>query len=157
MEGQRTLSIGITVNLENYENLRLEVSGPVQNESDAEELARFLDTVLQKFGQGDPSSKERVESFRRRILPAGTQAPVPEAKATRPGEPPSVQAELEKPAVPVMLQKQEEPAKPAAAETGGSAGDLKCEVCGAPVKPAEQKMSMLFASRTLCRKCLKNM
>jgi len=87
MEGQRTLSIGITVNLENYENLRLEVSGPVQDESDAEELARFLDTVLQKFGRGDPSSRERVEAFRRRILPAGAPAPMAEAKAPRTGEP----------------------------------------------------------------------
>ncbi len=156
MEGQRTLSIGITVNLENYENLRLEVSGPVQDEGDAEELARFLDTVLQKFGQGDPSSRERVEAFRRRVLPAGSPAPVAEEKATRMGESSSLQAEPEKPVTQVTLPRQEEPAKPAVAETGDTAGDLACEVCGAPVKPAEQKMSMLFASRTLCRKCLKN-
>jgi hypothetical protein len=155
MEGQRTLSIGITVNLENYENLRLEVSGLVQDESDAEELARFLDTVLQKFGQGDPSSRERVEAFRRRILPAGAPAPVAEAKTPRTGES-ARQAEPEKPITQVPLHVHDEPAGPAAAETGDTAGVLACEVCGAPVKPAEQKMSMLFASRTLCRKCLKN-
>ncbi len=159
MEGQRTLTIGITVNLENYENLRLEVSGTVQNERDADELAWFLDGILQKFGQNDPSSRERVESFRKRILPQRASNSGMEHRAADGGEQPRP-AEIISPAteVPpqVIIQAPEKPAVPLPSETGDPLEKILCEECGAPVKPAEQKMSMLFASRTLCRKCLKN-
>ena len=155
MEGQRTLAIGITVNLENYENLRLEVNGPVKNEGDADELISFLDSVLQKFGQGDPASKERVEAFRRRILPPGPERTQNETVVAQtqvaggPAEPPPAVAQQ----VPAQ---QVNAAKPSPADAGDAEGVPTCEECGVPVKPAEQKMSMLFASRTLCRKCLKN-
>lgn len=155
MEGQRTLAIGITVNLENYENLRLEVNGPVQNEGDADELISFLDSVLQKFGQGDPATKERVEAFRRRILPRGPERGKRETVVAQiqvnggPAErPPAVAQQV--PPQPVNAD------KPSPANAGEAEGVPRCEECGVPVKPAEQKMSMLFASRTLCRKCLKN-
>ncbi|MDI9633756.1 MAG: hypothetical protein QFX32_06835 [Methanolinea sp.] len=151
-QGQRTLSIGVTVNLENYENLRLEVSGPVETEEDAMDLARFLDSILRKFGQGDEASRERVDSFRRRILPrqegvVATEPPLSRAETTdsQPKESPQVP---------------ENAAKPAAAAPAAEKRETEelhaCEACGAPVKPADRKMSMLFASRTLCRKCLRN-
>jgi hypothetical protein len=155
MEGQRTLSIGITVNLENYENLRLEVNGPVQTEGDADELISFLDSILQKFGQGDLSSKERVEAFRRRILPARPGRAEKEedvASAREAGGPPhKAPATAQE-----VLPQQVNPVKLSPSDTKETAGGPTCEECGVPVKPAEQKMSMLFASRTLCRKCLKN-
>lgn len=154
MEGQRTLTIGITVNLENYENLRLEVNGPVNSERDADELISFLDSILQKFGQGDPSSKERVETFRRRILFTGPKTGAKETEAV-PAAEYGMPAEC-KPAVPPgAFPAQDNAVKPTPADPGNAEGVFPCEECGSPVKPAEQKMSMLFAGRTLCRKCLK--
>lgn len=153
-QGQRTLSIGITVNLENYENLRLEVSGPVQTEDDAMDLARFLDSILRKFGQGDEASRERVDSFRRRILPRD------EGVAVKAPQSQPVQAETTGKGPGVFPQVSETAVKPAvaapAAENREGEEVHACEACGAPVKPAERKMSMLFASKTLCRKCLRN-
>jgi hypothetical protein len=65
---RRNLSIGITVNLEYYENLRLEVSGEVCSEEDAEDLVTYLDTILSRLGRGTPETAERVDSYRRRVL-----------------------------------------------------------------------------------------
>ena len=69
MGGPKTLTIGVTVNLEHYENLRLEVSGEVDSPEDAEEISRFLDTILVRFGRSDPATAERIDSYRRRVLP----------------------------------------------------------------------------------------
>ena len=159
MSGPKTLTIGITVNLEHYENLRLEVSGEVQGGEDARELARFLHDVLGTYGQGDPSAAERIGNFQKRVFPsraapAGpaampchdgicTISPDPGVAAAPPPVPPAV------PQQPQAVPAQEPEAAPAAA------GAAACEDCGTPVNAAEQKMSMLFASRTLCRKCLK--
>lgn len=155
MSGPKTLTIGITVNLEHYENLRLELNGEVQDEEGARELARFLYDVLGTYGRGDPATAERIDQFRRRVLPlAGEHAgpmkapspaetpPAPEAAA---GKPPDVQTAVALPTTPA----------PANGKAGAVAGVLVCEECGATVGQAEQKMSMLFASKVLCRKCLK--
>lgn len=166
MSGPKTLTIGITVNLEHYENLRLEVSGEVQSREDARELARFLYDLLGTYGQDDPATGERIESFRRRVLPpTGDSSEVPHA-AGRQGvrAPPAADVEAaaevpdQSPEVTIPSPGShagEEARSPGGAKEGGAGGAFSCEDCGAPVSSAEQKMSMLFASRTLCRKCLK--
>ncbi len=65
---RKTLSIGITINLENYENLRLDVEGEVGDDGDAEELISFLDGMLARLGHGDQVTTERVEAYRKRVL-----------------------------------------------------------------------------------------
>ena len=65
---RKTLSIGITINLENYENLRLDVEGEVGDDGNAEELISFLDGMLARLGHGDQVTAERVEAYRRRVL-----------------------------------------------------------------------------------------
>jgi hypothetical protein len=76
---RKTLSIGITINLENYENLRLDVEGEVGDDGDAEELISFLDGMLARLGHGDQVTAERVEAYRRRVLafPKAVVAAVP--------------------------------------------------------------------------------
>jgi len=69
MGSRNTLTIGVTVNLDHYENLRLEVSGEVDSAEDAGELSRFLDSILAQFGRGDPATAERVDSYRKRVFP----------------------------------------------------------------------------------------
>ncbi|MCQ8894381.1 MAG: hypothetical protein NQU46_07110 [Methanolinea sp.] len=155
MDRQRTLTIGITVNLENYENLRLEVSGAVESEEDAKELALFLDRVLGMFGRSDPASRERIDGYRKRILPPGAA----EYEAIAGPVTTANQGLGTGSDQPVAVSVPERDVSPEKIPGPGAPDQMKvatCEECGAPVKPADQKMSMLFASRTLCRKCLKN-
>jgi hypothetical protein len=156
MGGPKTLTIGVTVNLEHYENLRLEVSGEVDSPEDAEELSRFLDTILVRFGRSDPATAERIDSYRRRVLP-GSAGIASEKNESEESQPPRVGDDAGAsplispvaPDIPVL------PIKNPSAGAGASA--VTCSSCGAPVSPAEQKMSQLFTSRTLCRICMKNL
>lgn len=68
MPGKKTLTLGITVNLDNYENLRLEVAGEVESQEDADELAGYLDEILGRLGRGDEATAERVDAYRRRVF-----------------------------------------------------------------------------------------
>jgi hypothetical protein len=65
---RKILTIGITINLENYENLRLEVQGEVGADGNTEEIVAFLDGMLTRLGHGDQATAERVEAYRRRVL-----------------------------------------------------------------------------------------
>jgi hypothetical protein len=153
MGARRNFTIGVTINLEHYENLRLEVNGEAESPAEADGLIRFLDEILGRFGREDPATRERVDSYRRRVLPrippAGdTNEPVnlsaperlPEnteaATATCSGMEPVIQ--VPSPGVAVR-----------------EASSLSCENCGGGVSTAEQKMSQLFTGKTLCRGCIK--
>jgi len=157
MGSHKTVTIGVTVNLEHYENLRLEVSGEVDSPEDAENLSRFLDTILGSFGRHDPATAERVNSYRRRVLP-GSAGRVTGGDGSGgiplPGENDAIGHKPE--IVPVAPEiSQASTAAPSPAP--GSIPVITCASCGAPVSPAEQKMSQLFTSRTLCRACMKNL
>ncbi|UUX91269.1 hypothetical protein [Methanoplanus endosymbiosus] len=68
MPDKKSLKIGVTVNLENYENLRVEVEGEISEGCGPDELINYLDIVLEKFGNNDPDTKKRVDSYRRRVI-----------------------------------------------------------------------------------------
>jgi hypothetical protein len=68
MASKKKLSIGITVNLENYENIRLEVDGEVESRGDAEALVAYLDDVLAGMGRSDPATARKIDSYRSRVL-----------------------------------------------------------------------------------------
>jgi len=166
MSGPKTLTIGITVNLEHYENLRLEVNGEVQSQEDARDLASFLYDVLGTYGSGDPATKERIESFQKRVLPAPATpveaqtvlcheaiCPIPEGAGSTVAVSPGLQGGATAP--PPVMQTPPPIETPKEPDKKVAVGVVICEDCGTPVSQAEQKMSMLFTSRTLCRKCLK--
>ena len=174
MGSGKNLTIGITVNLEHYENLRLEVSGEVEREGDATELVRFLDEMLGRLGQDDPATRDRVESYRRRVLASALRPERPEVtvigqqggtkeegkSATVPligestGATASVQ-ESKRPFPPDITGNEERdkriPPTPASAGTG----EILCESCGAVITAAERKMSQLFTGKDLCKSCMK--
>jgi hypothetical protein len=60
MGARRNLTIGVTINLEHYENLRLEVNGESESAAEADDLIRFLDEILGRFGREDthPSCRD---------------------------------------------------------------------------------------------------
>ena len=77
MSTTRKLTIGVTVNLKNYESLRVEVSDDVEGEDGGRELARFLDQTLALFGRESPETEELVAQYRRRVLGGLESALVP--------------------------------------------------------------------------------
>jgi hypothetical protein len=157
MPAKKTLTLGITVNLDNYENLRLEVSGEVGSQEEADELAGFLDATLARLGRGDEATAERVDAYRRRVFqmkPAEApmqpeeggqtvlvpiEAEAPEAVA-EPAPEPAAAAE------PVPAPQPQQPQAPAATAS--------CEECGGPVTKTQKQMSNLFLNKTLCKACM---
>jgi hypothetical protein len=181
MGTRRNLTVGVTVNLEHYENLRLEVSGEVETERDADDLVRFLDHLLGRMGRGDPATAGAVDSYRSRVfsftpdlpeeqvparchdyvcsLPADILKEIPTGSvgtaeaANAGGEGPSARM-VPEPGnnAPDIAGTVPAPVPPAAADTTGV---LVCDECGTPVTAAQGKMSRLFTSRTLCKECMK--
>lgn len=170
MGERKNLAIGITVNLENYENLRLEVSGEVSAEEDVEELIRFLDGVLSRFGRGSPETKERIESYRRRVIqsPEGVEAtisphrvaesvtPVHEATAESEVAPQGIEAQesTSEPAVTVQPSMEAHASSPPPSQPATKEEEYRCERCGVPITAVQRKLSRLFQDRDLCKKCL---
>ncbi len=151
MGARKNLSIGVTVNLEHYENLRLEVNGEIESADEAGDLVRFLDEILSKFGREDPATAQHIDSYRKRVFPPGQhQTKIGDVvSSTENGGPADAgppAGHCPSPPVP------ETPESPLPA---GDTSDMVCETCGGSVTPAEQKMSRLFTGKTLCRTCMK--
>jgi len=68
MGSRREMTIGITINLDNYENIRLDVRGEAGSDEEANDLIMFLDSVLSRLGRDDPATAERVDHYRRRVF-----------------------------------------------------------------------------------------
>jgi hypothetical protein len=158
MGARKNLTIGVTVNLEHYENLRLEVNDDVGSATEVDDLIRFLDEILGKFGREDPGTAERVDNYRKRVLPK-----------SRPGA--ASMREDRKVTGILPVEVSSEPAAPGSTAEGTLMPDVIavtpsvedrppesgpcCEICGGNVTAAEQKMSQLFTGKTLCRACMK--
>ncbi|MBN1431299.1 MAG: hypothetical protein JW931_00840 [Methanomicrobiaceae archaeon] len=162
MSGNRKLSIGITVNLENYENLKVEVDGEVKDGEDAGELMEYLDIVLSRLGRNDPETKKRIDSYRRRVLesPGGhIKTDFREPKADLPPAIPQTTVEPEATPAPAGPEvKAGEPEKEKAPEKKiPEATGFTCSACGMPISKAEEQLSQIFMGRSLCKKCLDDM
>jgi hypothetical protein len=149
MAVRKNLTIGVTVNLEHYENLRLEVNGEAESAMEADELVRFLDEILGRFGRADPATAERVDSYRRRVFSRLEAEPVCGGGVC--SIPQEILSEVAPKKSDVPGNQEISPPGPARKD----AETLICETCGGKVSPAEQKMSQLFTGKTLCRACIK--
>jgi hypothetical protein len=176
---KRNLTVGVTVNLQNYESLRLDVQDEVESEEDVLSLVAFLDETLALFGRGNRETEDLVAHYRRRVLQgalgegAGGVAPSPVAAPRQEAPGPIVIEKMDElpapgpvatePPVEVPAPK---PAPKAAAKPAvkpplkapvPSPTGAVCESCGAPVSAAEEKTSRLFVSKTLCKKCIQSL
>jgi hypothetical protein len=174
MAGRKTFSIGITINLDNYENLRLDVSGEVDEQHDTEEFIRFLDQTLERLGRGNVNTAARVDSYRHRVFGLSEEGNGASAAPPSAEKPMAVQKISEAPPIPKKEvvssaaspgQVAEAPApaaatpapKPAArpVEAPKPQAEFVCEECQAPVTKSQQQISQLFQGKTLCKKCMK--
>jgi len=122
MSTMRKLTVGVTVNLRNYESLRLEVSDEVEGEEGARELVRFLDRTLTLFGQESPETAELVGQYRRRVLGGLAPSTVPGDGVPIAGAPaPAPAASAPHAATPVPLSSGPTPAAPPAPGTAPGA------------------------------------
>lgn len=170
MAARKNFSLGITINLENYENLRLDVSGEVESQDDAEEFIIFLDQTLARLGRGSPGTAARVDSYRRRVFnlpaePTGPSAPIPPppeivpVTSEAPVAPPA--GAIETPPAPPAAKKtktKEKESRPAEAapvvQPAPTESEFVCEECRVPVTKGQHQMSQLFMGKTLCKKCM---
>lgn len=179
---KRDMTIGVTINLQNYESLRIEVEDEVETEEDVRKLATFLDESLALFGSDDPATRRAVEHYRKRVLggaiggeagAAATAVAEPKATTPRAAAPPAPETEAAGPVTPepAATEGPEEtpapkpadrsaaksaPKAPAKAAAPSPSGAV-CESCGVPVTAAEEKTSRLFVSKTLCKKCIQSL
>ena len=164
------MTIGVVINLGNYESLRLEVSDCVQTEWEADELAAYLNRVLDGYGQNDAATRASIDKYRARVLEKH-EAEIPTAPAADPLD------ELfgPIPASEVMGKKEEtvisEPSlvvpvfdpeqvsvKVAEASPEKTMEDpvtYTCENCGSSVSKVQRDVSNLFMGKTLCKACMK--
>ncbi|MDD1660744.1 MAG: hypothetical protein LUQ62_06025 [Methanomicrobiales archaeon] len=140
MSSRKNITIGITINLDNYENLRLEVAGEADDAGGVEELIAFLDTLLLRLGRGDAATAERVEAYRRRVIqrPAPPGAPgAARARAEPARERPVLQAVPRPPSPPAA------PPASARAAAGQPAPPRPAEPAPAPVRERPPKTAVL--------------
>ena len=166
MSEKRTVTVSITINLGNYENLRLEVSDTAETKEDADALRYFLADVLDGYANNNATAKAAVAKYKERILAdakADTPADEPEYCSPFFGEEPvfSEPEPAEDAVLPLMETAEAEPEEPAApsvpAEPDVSAppAEFTCTKCGAPVTKLQRDVSMLFNHKILCKDCMK--
>lgn len=167
MSEKRTVTVSITINLGNYENLRLEVSDTAETKEDADALRYFLADVLDGYANNNATAKAAVDKYKERILAdREADAPMeeePEYCTSFFGEETElfVPEAAEEPVLPLMETAKAEPEEPAApsvpAEPDVSAppAEFTCTKCGAPVTKLQRDVSMLFNHKILCKDCMK--
>jgi len=63
--GMCTLTIGGTINLQNYENLKVEISGPAAYRR---EIIMYLDDTLSLLGKKEPTTGGMIDAWRNRVI-----------------------------------------------------------------------------------------
>jgi len=159
MTSGKRLTIGVTVNLERYENLRVAVEGDVDSLEDAQNLASYLDGVLAGLGKNDPETEKQIANYRFRVLSGkidGADDEVqPEPKplvAPKPDVPPKIPLQSN------TDTKKEAPSPVCAPPaTGIAETGLFCADCGVTISTQEHKLGRLFVDRPLCKACLQTL
>jgi hypothetical protein len=160
------ITLGGTVNLSNYENIRFELRGQVRDGDDLDALIAGFDETVRRFGRGDPATAAAVDSWAARVLPSTFAEPAKKPAPSTPVEP--VQ---EAPAAPVPAKKDLHPASPPVAtntplqvpsspapvQPAEIGAGFACEQCGKQITSSEKTTSTLFCNKTLCKGCLQGM
>ncbi|HJJ68925.1 MAG TPA: hypothetical protein O0X21_02455 [Methanocorpusculum sp.] len=162
MAENRTVTVSITINLGNYENLRLEVSDKAETKEEADALRYFLADVLDGYGNNNATAKAAIDKYKERILAdAGKEAETEVFSFEETPMPffPADETEYSNTAPePVMPEFEfepevaEEPVQPVPQTTDA---EFTCSKCGAPVTKLQRDVSMLFNHKILCKDCMK--
>lgn len=162
MAENRTVTVSITINLGNYENLRLEVSDKAETKEEADALRYFLADILDGYGNNNATAKSAIDKYKERILADAEIEPETEAFTFEDTPMPFVPTEeSESPAAePLTLEFASEPEPEKEEEETPSPkqaadAEFTCSKCGAPVTKLQRDVSMLFNHKILCKDCMK--
>jgi len=168
MVDKRTVTIGVTINLGNYESLRVEVSDIAENVTAVRDLADFLGKTLDEFGTQDAATRAAVERYKERVLERYAQEkeeeagyfPMEEIPLTHPVEEEEEEipmqvledTRIEIPPVEADVPEADIVQTPTVSPPEG---EFVCEKCGVPISKVQRDVSNLFMGKTLCKKCMK--
>jgi len=82
----KEMTLGATINLQNFENLRIEIKTNVNDANDIAQTKQLLDNILGTYGRNDPVVAKHIDSYRTRVLSGKTTETTPEnceAKGTK--------------------------------------------------------------------------
>jgi len=157
MLNNKRISIDCTINLGNYENVRVGVEGDAEDQKDVVQLIDFLEASLKHFGHGKVETREFIEAYCKQVLarkktisefhsggdtgekkPASSGSPVPVVITAQP----SVLSEKkDPPATAGPEKKSKSPENPPAF----------CSVCETPLSVMQRRISMTVFNRPLCK------
>lgn len=176
MTGKKSVAWSVVVNIGNNESIALTVTGEAANPDEARDIFAFAcGQLLGVANSADEATAPLIRAYVSRLVQTeearpveqDAPAPVPKKEAWEPKITKSsydamqANAAAKQDAVPATPPSAEEQAAeavarvvkpPAPAET--PAAEDVCEKCGAPVPKSQAKLSQLFQSKTLCKKCM---
>ncbi len=166
MAEKRTVTVSITINLGNYENLRLEVSDAAETKEDADALRYFLADILDGYANNNATAKAAIDKYKERILAdAALETSEPDDSAysvpflgeeiSLPVIEPEEESVLPLPENPVEIQEDVSEPLPPDVEVSVPPAEFTCTKCGAPVTKLQRDVSMLFNHKILCKDCMK--
>ena len=182
MTDKRTVTVSVTINLGNYENLRLEVSDTAETKEEADALRNYLASILDGYGNNNAAARAAIQKYKEHILADGGYEPAlpsaeaddcavylresePEAASSKPDEDvsevledvPAVSAEpvLVVPEADSVHVLPEPSLPPAPVVDEENTQEFVCSKCGAPVSKVQRDVSMLFNNKILCKNCMK--
>ena len=144
MTSTKSVSWSALVNVGNNESLALTVSGEAATPDEARDIFAFAcGQLLGVANSADETTAALIRAYVSRLVQIEEARPV------------------EQDAVPAAAPSAEEQAaaavarvvKPPEAANVPTSEDV-CEKCGAPVPKSQAKLSQLFMSKTLCKKCM---
>jgi hypothetical protein len=180
MTSPKSVSWSALVNVGNNESIALTVSGEAANPDEARDIFAFAcGQLLGVANSADEDTAPMIRAYVSRLVqtkearPVVQEAPAPapekepwEPKITKPSYDKMQEERKSAPTPPSRVPTAKEQAaaavaqiiKPPAAATKSEASDpydlVICERCGAETTKAQAKLSQLFMSKTLCKKCM---
>ena len=180
MTSSKSVSWSALINIGNNESLALTVSGEAANPDEARDIFAFAcGQLLGIANSADEDTAAMIRAYVSRLVqteearPVVQEAPAPapkkelwEPKITKPSydkmreerksapTPPSRVPTAKEQAAAAVAQCIKPPAAPPKSEASDPYDLVICERCGAETTKAQAKLSQLFMSKTLCKKCM---
>ena len=176
MTGKKSVAWSVVVNIGNNESIALTVTGEAANPDEARDIFAFAcGQLLGVANSADEATAPLIRAYVSRLVqteearPVEQDAPAPTPKKA-PWEPKITKSSHDARQANEAAKHDAAPApRPSAAEQAAaavarvvkppapaktSAAEDVCEKCGAPVPKSQAKLSQLFQSKTLCKKCM---
>ena len=139
--------LGATLPLENGSTVTFSIAGHVEAERDFDDAVVIFGRKLLKY-TNCATDADRLTV--RQVISSITSTPLDKVPDVGTPTPPAPVKEPAKVAAPAPAANPE-PIPPAPA---AKPGEEICEKCGCRVSKSQAKLSMLFQSKTLCKKCM---